>query len=43
VEDGFLVVTDDEDFLDFGNVRNSSEAMLNDRVAGDGEEGLSEC
>lgn len=41
LEDGFLVVADDEDLLDLGNVRNGTEAVLDDGVSGDGEEGLS--
>ena len=42
MEDGFLVVADDEDLFDFGNVRNSLEAVFDNWVAGDGEEGLLE-
>ncbi len=40
LEDGLLVVSDDEDFLDFGNIGDCTEAMLDYRVAGDREEGL---
>ena len=40
LEDGFLVVADDEDLLDLGDVRNGTEAVLDDGVTGDGEEGL---
>jgi hypothetical protein len=41
LEDGFLVVADDEDFFDFGNARDSTEAVLNNGVACDREERLS--
>jgi hypothetical protein len=40
LEDGFLVVADDEDFLDLGNTCNCAEAVLDNGVAGDREERL---
>lgn len=40
LEDGFLVVADNEDFLDLRDVGDCAEAMLDDGVAGDREEGL---
>lgn len=41
LEDGLLVIADNEDFLDLGDVRDRAEAMLDDRVTGDRKEGLS--
>jgi hypothetical protein len=41
LEHGLLVVADDEDLLDLGNVRDSAEAVLDDGVASDREERLS--
>lgn len=40
LEDGLLVVADNEDFLDLRDVRNGTEAVLDDGVTGDGKEGL---
>ena len=39
-EDGFVVVADDEDFADFGDAGDGGEAVGDDGVAGDFEEGL---
>jgi hypothetical protein len=43
LEDRLLVVADDEDFLDLGDVRDGAEAVLDYGVAGDGEEWLWQC
>lgn len=43
LEDGLLVVADNKNFLDLGNIGDSTEAVLDDGVAGDGEEGLLRC
>lgn len=40
LEDRLLVVADDEDLLDLGDGGNGAEAVLDDRVAGDGEQWL---
>jgi len=40
LEDGLLVVADDEDLLDLGDVCDGAEAVLDYGVAGDGEERL---
>jgi hypothetical protein len=40
LEDGLLVVADDEDLFDLGDGGDGAEAVLDDGVAGDGEEGL---
>jgi hypothetical protein len=40
LEDRFLVVANNEDFLDLGDVRDSAEAVLDDGVAGDREQRL---
>lgn len=40
LEDGFLVVADNEDFFDLGNVGDCAEAVLDDGVACYREEGL---
>lgn len=40
LEDGFLIVTDNEDFLDLGDGGDGAEAVLDDGVAGDGEQWL---
>jgi hypothetical protein len=40
LEDGFLVVADNEDFFDLGDVRDSTEAVLDDGVARDREQRL---
>lgn len=40
LEDGLFIVANDKNFLNFGDIRNGAEAMLNDWVAGDGKEGL---
>lgn len=40
LEDRLFVVADDEDFLDLRDVCNGAEAVLDDWVAGNGEEGL---
>lgn len=40
LEDGLLVVADDEDFLDLRNGCDGAEAVLDDGVAGDGEQWL---
>ena len=39
-EDGLVVVADDEDFFDFGNLSDGGEAMGDDCVAGNREERL---
>lgn len=39
-EDGLVVVADDEDFLDLGDFGDGGEAVGDDGVAGDFEEGL---
>ena len=40
LEDGFLIVADDKDFLDLGDVGDGAEAVLDYGVTGDGEERL---
>lgn len=40
LEDRFLVVADDEDFLDLSNGRNRAEAMFDNGVTCDREERL---
>jgi hypothetical protein len=40
LEDGFLVVADNEDFLDLGNSCDGAEAVLDNGVACDREERL---
>lgn len=40
LEDGFLVVADDEDFLDLWDGCDRAEAVLDDGVAGDREQRL---
>jgi hypothetical protein len=40
LEDRLLVVADDEDFLDLGDVRDSAEAVLNYGVTCDRKERL---
>jgi hypothetical protein len=40
LEDGFLVVADDEDFLDLRDIGDCAEAVLDNGVACDREEGL---
>lgn len=39
-EDGFVVVSNDEDFLDLRDLGNGREAVVDDRVAGNFEERL---
>jgi len=39
-EDGFVVVADNEDFADVGEAGDGGEAVGDDGVAGDLEEGL---
>lgn len=43
LEDGLLVVADDEDLLDLGDAGNGAEAVLDYRVACNGEERLRKC
>jgi hypothetical protein len=43
LKDGFFIVSDNEDFFDLGDLRDSTEAMLDDRVAGNREERLRRC
>lgn len=40
LEHGLVVVADDEDLLDFGDLGDGPEAVLDNRVAGDGKERL---
>ena len=40
LEDRLLIVADNEDFLDFGDVCDGAEAVLDDGVACDREERL---
>jgi hypothetical protein len=40
LEDGLLIVSDDEDLLDLGDGCYSAEAVFDDGVAGDGEQRL---
>ena len=43
LEDGLLVVANDEDFLDLGDAGNGAEAVLDYGVACNGEERLPKC
>lgn len=42
LENGFLVVTDNENLFDLRNTDNGAETVFNDWVTGDREEGLLE-
>jgi hypothetical protein len=42
-EDRFVVIADNKDFFDLGDLGNSSEAVLDYGMAGDWEEGLRWC
>lgn len=42
-EDALVVVADDEDFADLGDAGDGGEAVGDDGVPGDFEEGLSSC
>lgn len=39
-EDGFIVIADEDDFFDVGDFSDCSQAMPEDRVTGDIEQGL---